>query len=100
MKINRIELKSNKEDLDSIFLLITKELQRAENKHPLWPDDVVHSAGIMAEECGESQQAANQLYWEGGDREKLIREIVQTGAMAVRFLLYLAKKEASDGAEV
>ena len=69
--------------------LITDELLRAEKKFPAFPTDAVHAAAIIAEESGELIQAALQYTYEDGEKSHLREEAVQTGAMALRFLLHL-----------
>lgn len=76
--------------IESIFYA----LRKAETKFPGWPDDVVHGAAIMAEEAGESVKAALDLYYGRGDIANLKKEVAQTGAMAIRFLIYLYRAEA------
>jgi hypothetical protein len=74
--------------IEAIFI----ELRKAEAKFPGWPNDVVHGAGIMAEEAGEAMKAALDLYYGRGSRQQLWKEAAQTGAMAIRLLLYLSRK--------
>lgn len=69
--------------------LILEELHRAEEKHPRWPDDVIHAVGILVEEAGEAMQAALDLTYANGDLDHLRKELAQTGAMAVRALINL-----------
>ncbi len=79
--------------------LILLELERAESKHPVWPNDLVHAVGIMAGEAGECLKAANH-YREGrqteGKDSLLVAECeaIQTGAMAVRFLINMPMQAA------
>lgn len=68
---------------------ILNELQRAINKFPEWPDDVIHAAAIVNEEAGELIRAALQYEYEGGDYEEMRKEAIQVGAMALRFLMNL-----------
>jgi hypothetical protein len=92
--------------------LVTDEIKRAEKKHPGWPTDRLRQAAIIAEEGGEVLRAAlNIIEFEehlvrgrampNADKysitldynnlehmeQELIKEVVQTGAMALRFLL-------------
>ncbi len=69
--------------------LIFKELKLAEQKHPGFPTDPIHMAAIMGEEAGESLQAAIDLIYNNGELNKLITEVAQTGAMAIRVLMNL-----------
>ena len=67
--------------------LILDELKRAEKLFPNWPLDVVHGAAILAEEAGEVIKASLDAYYGRNDFENLRKEVVQTAAMALRFLL-------------
>lgn len=69
--------------------LIFSELRKAEEKHPGWPDDVIHAVAIMVEEAGEAMQAALDVHYRGRDIEDLRIELAQTGAMAIRALIHL-----------
>jgi NTP pyrophosphatase (non-canonical NTP hydrolase) len=77
---------------------IIMELSRAEVKHPIWPEDMVHAVAILAGEAGECLKAANH-YREGRDTEgedsfySIKREAIQTGAMTVRLLINLPELE-------
>jgi hypothetical protein len=74
------------------------ELDKAETKHPGWPNDLLHQVMIVSEEMGEVQQAtlnyveyAIGTTW-GGDlgglNDKIDAEMVQVLAMALRFLYH------------
>ncbi len=80
-----ISLKQMIEPID----LILKELKLAEQKHPGFPTDPIHMVAIMAEETGESIQVAIDLVYNDGDFGKLITEVAQSGAMAIRVLMNL-----------
>ena len=73
--------------LDIVKGRILQALVEAEKEHPTWPEDPIHAAAIVQEECGELVRAAVQAYYEGGTREALIKEAEHTAAMAIRFLL-------------
>ena len=66
---------------------IRLELVRAKNKHPDWPEDVIHCAAIVSEESGELIRAAIQFKYENGTQEEMRKEAIQTATMAIRFLL-------------
>lgn len=68
---------------------ILRELAWAETKHPSWPSDMIHAAAIVGEEAGELTQAALQYVYEHGYVESMRKEAIQTGAMAIRFLMNL-----------
>ena len=65
---------------------IREELERAREKFPSWPDDIVHAAATVGEESGELIQAALQYTYEKGDLEACKKEAIQTAAMCIRFL--------------
>lgn len=75
-------------ELRRILSLIVAELDKAMRKHSHWPDaDIIHAAAIVAEESGELVRASLQYHYEGGDHAETTKEAIQTGAMAIRFLL-------------
>lgn len=67
---------------------ILHELKAAKAKHGPWPTDPVHAAAVLAEEAGETVQAALDWTYENWDRqhEHMLVEAAQTGAMAVRMI--------------
>jgi NTP pyrophosphatase (non-canonical NTP hydrolase) len=69
-----------------ILQLIDEELKSAKSKFPSWPDDPIHAAAILSEEAGEVTKAANEFYFENGSSLEMVKEAVQVGAMAIRFL--------------
>ena len=76
------------------FDLIEAEFERALLLHPVWPDDRIYQAAIVAEEAGEALQAALNLregdpHFDGATVTKLREEWVQTGAMVLRALVNL-----------
>jgi hypothetical protein len=78
--------------------MIFDALKEAEKKHPGWPKDPIHAAGIMAEECGETMQACiDACYSQPSMIHKAAREAAQTGAMAVRFLIGVPNYDCKPG---
>lgn len=71
------------------FAGITAELDRAVMKFPTFPIDPIHAAGIVVEEAGELAQAATKWTYEGGWHEDMVKEAIQVGAMALRFLMHV-----------
>lgn len=69
-----------------IQLDIIAELEKAEAKHPDWPDDILHQIAIVNEESGEATRAALHLCYEGGSIEELENELIQTAAMCIRMI--------------
>lgn len=74
---------------DQVIDLIMTELIAAQEKHPGWPDDIIHQAAIMVEEAGESIQAAIDIHYKNQQIDKFKKEVAQTGAMAIRILMNL-----------
>ncbi|VVB59521.1 Uncharacterised protein [uncultured archaeon] len=77
------------EKIDKYVTEICSELEAARKKHPEFPHDVIHAVSIMAEEAGESVQAANNCMWEHGKVSDLKTELEQTAAMCIRCLINL-----------
>ena len=46
--------------------LIFNELEKAIEKHPVWPKDIIHCASFMIEEAGEALKAVNEYVYENG----------------------------------
>ena len=74
---------------------IREELGRAEAKFPLWPVDAIHGAAIVAEEAGEVVKAALHFSYDSGHIDDLRSELIQTAAMAIRFLAFIEKHRVS-----
>lgn len=72
-----------------IIIDILNELEKAENKHPDWPLDLIHQVSIMNEEAGEAIRAALQVVYENGKISELKKELIQTAAMCIRVLSHL-----------
>jgi NTP pyrophosphatase (non-canonical NTP hydrolase) len=89
--MEQIELKTGAYPpiIEKAIDMIFAELEKAEDKFPGWPVDPVHGVAIMAEECGETVQAALDYYYERGTKEQVMKEAAQTGAMAIRYLFAL-----------
>ncbi len=74
------------ESVSDGILEILDELDRACVLHPDWPSDIVHQAAIVAEEAGEALQAANNHLHHGADLDLVRREMIQCGAMCLRWM--------------
>lgn len=66
---------------------LVAELQRAEIKHPIWPDNQLRQTAIVSGEAGEAMQASLHVAEGRGEMDKLREEIIQTGAMCLRWLI-------------
>ena len=71
---------------NGIFWDILQEVERAEGKHPQWPDDIIHAVAIVAEESGEAVRAALNHVYHGGAIDDVRTELVQTAATCIRAL--------------
>ncbi len=67
--------------------LIFDELKYAEEKHPGFPTDPMIATMIMTEECGEAVKAANDFAFSEAPLDGWMKEVAQTGAMALRILI-------------
>ena len=65
---------------------IQSELERAEKKHPDFPDDMFRQLAIMNEEVGEVTKAVLHYHYEGGTIYDIREELIQTAAMCMRML--------------
>ena len=83
-----IEMKTYQDNklVENIVNDILKELKRAEQKFPDFPEDIIHKVGIMAEESGEATRASLQYVYENGKIDDLKEELIQTAAMCIRCL--------------
>lgn len=67
--------------------MIAAEVRRSRAKHPEWPDDPAFQLLILQEEAGEACQAmVDYLAGRCDNIDNVIKEVVQTGAMVIRFL--------------
>lgn len=65
---------------------ILQELKSAEEKHPHFPDDIIHASAIVCEESGELIRAAIQARYENGNIDAVKKEAIQTAATCIRLL--------------
>lgn len=66
--------------------LVLAEVYSAETKHPHWPKDPIHASAIVCEESGELIRASIQLEYEGGVRDAVFNEAIQTAATCIRLI--------------
>ena len=74
---------THEEAIDVVF----DALQQAERKHPGFPKDPVHAAGVVGEEAGSLMKAALDWTYLRGQKEHMITEASHVAAVAIRFLL-------------
>ena len=79
--------------------LIRAELAKAAKKFPTWPTRVIDAGNVVSEEAGELAKACLQATYEKHKEtpEGVQMEAVQTGAMAVRFLMSMGSYDYSEG---
>ena len=66
---------------------VERELERAREKFPFWPRDMIHAAAIVVEEAGELLQSSLQFHFEEKKTlEDCDKEAIHTLAMCIRFL--------------
>lgn len=75
--------------LKRVLIAFAFEFVRASEKHPNWPADQIHAAGIVVEESGEAMRAALQYEYENGSLDEVREEVIHTGATAARMLFNL-----------
>lgn len=74
-------------DIFTFMDAVYQELKAAEQKHPVFPTDIVRATAIMAEEAGEAIREANRIADDGdGSVEEWKTELLQTAAMCFRIL--------------
>jgi hypothetical protein len=83
-------------EIKATYLLL-KELNRAKRKFPDWPDDPIHAAAVLSEESGEVVKACLDYTYAKGSMDDIIKESVQTGAMAIRMLTGKYQKYYNQG---
>lgn len=88
------------ENFEYIVDMIRDELERAERKFPDWPEDIIHAAAIVQEECGELIRASLNYYYGKSNIKPVFNEAIQAGAMCVRFLLNSKTYYAGDATSV
>lgn len=71
---------------ESIFDLISVELDNAKIIHPFWPSDKLHQVAIMCEESGETVKAVLDYHFNKGSISDIRKELIQTAAMCVRMI--------------
>lgn len=67
---------------------VLNEVNRAERKHPKWPDNVAYGILIVGEEYGEAMREAVKIQMNEADanKENLRMELVHTAATCLRML--------------
>lgn len=71
---------------------IIAELERAKEKHPNWPWDLLHQIAIINEEAGEATKATLQWKYENGSKMNITHELISTAAMCIRMIESMEKR--------
>ena len=69
-----------------IMVEILKEVGRAEELHPDWPEDLIHASAIVCEESGELVRASLNHVYSNEKLENIRKEAIHTAATAIRML--------------
>src|SRR5262252_2117897 len=85
------------EGIQRLIEPVLREMVKAGRKFPDWPTRGTDAAAIVAEECGELQQAVLQATYEGGSVDAVRKEAIQTAAMALQFLFNLPATKFDRG---
>lgn len=75
-----------------VMEMVYKEISRAKEKFPKWPVDIMHAAGVVAEESGELTKAALDHTYGDGLLKDACTEAVHTAATAMRFVEELLRR--------
>jgi len=84
---------------DEAIELIRAEVTKATVKFPTWPTRVIDAGNVVSEEAGELAKAVLEATYEkhkSGPAE-VEMEAIQTGAMAVRFLMSMGRYDYTPG---
>jgi hypothetical protein len=72
-------------------MAVSEELERADAQHGDAVDLYVQLA-VLGEEVGELQKAALQFDYEGGNRDAILKECIQVGAMACKTFRFIHER--------
>ncbi|MFW5871270.1 MAG: hypothetical protein ACOCVH_02160 [Verrucomicrobiota bacterium] len=90
--MNQHDLRINSREWLDISTDVKEELLQAQYQFPAWPDDIIHGVAIMAEESGETVQAALLHTYEDGALDNVEKEAIQTAAMAIRLVTDIRRR--------
>jgi len=87
------EIKTLKDGTDQWHWIehMLNEVDRAESKHPNWPDDKIYALAIVGEEFGEAMREAVKIEMNESDKSlpNLKKELIHTMATCFRALKHL-----------
>lgn len=86
-------------NIEQAIELIRAEVSKATTKFPTWPTRVIDAGNVVSEEAGELAKACLQATYEKHKEtpEGVRMEAVQTGAMAIRFLMSMDRYDFTPG---
>lgn len=90
----QVKIQTETPELATTIIQMLMEMERAEIKHPVWPDSPVERAAIVMEEAGEVIREANHIREGAGDLLLLKSELIQTAGTCLRMLKIMASEEA------
>lgn len=88
-----MEKQFNIKDITHIIWDVLDEMNKAADKHPVWPTSPVERAAIVSEEAGEVIREANHIREGCGDPELLKKELIQTIGTCMRMLVIMERDE-------
>ena len=94
--MTRLTIETDTPETATTLIEIMSEVERAENKFPVWPTCNVKRAAIILEEAGELIREANLLDKGKGSVINLRTEIIQTAAMCIRMLKFLKDDQLKE----
>ena len=85
--------------IDEAIEMIRAEVTKATAKFPTWPTDIIHAGNVVSEEAGELAKECLQVVYEPhkSSLTDVHNEAVQTGAMAIRFLMSMNRYTLAQG---
>jgi hypothetical protein len=85
--------------LDEAMELIRAEISSAALKFPTWPTRAIDAGNVVSEEAGELAKACLEATYEPHKEtpDGVQMEAIQTGAMAVRFLMSMEVYDYTPG---
>ena len=90
-----------KESFDKCLRAIVSEFWHIEEDCPAWPDNVVDAARVISDKASKVLSASATLYHGSyEDKNQMLREALQTGALVLRFLLNVDDRQSYEMATI
>jgi NTP pyrophosphatase (non-canonical NTP hydrolase) len=90
-----LKITTNSPEEATVIIQILAEIESATQKHPVWPNDAVSRAAIVAEEAGEVIREANHIREGIGNKQALRTELIQTAGTCIRMINLMDKEKLS-----